>query len=63
MNSRVRTSISATLAEIEQTHKTLGIPVEEDEFCEAWGVITSIERRFVTTGIDGDRRWSPRKAG
>lgn len=56
-NNHVRASISATLAEIAQTHKALGLPVEPDEFGEAWSVICRIERRLNEVGIDGDRKW------
>jgi hypothetical protein len=45
-NDRARASIDATLTEIGQGHAALGIPVEEDEFLEAWEIIDRLERHY-----------------
>jgi len=45
-NDRTRASISATVAEIGQEHQALGIPVDADDFLEAWEIIDRIERRL-----------------
>jgi len=50
-NDNARRSISATVDEFVQGHQRLGIPVDPEEFCEAWEIIQRIERR-----------WSDRKA-
>ena len=55
-------SIMATTDEIVQRHQTLGLPVDADEFCEAWAAICRIEMRLANN-IEGDHELSGRKAG
>lgn len=45
-NNRTRASIDATLNEILIGHAATGLPVEEDEFLDAWEIIDRIERRL-----------------
>ncbi len=42
-----RASISATVNEIAEGHARLGIPVEHEEFCEAWAILQRIEQRIL----------------
>lgn len=45
-NDRTRASITATLDEIVQRHITLGIPIDEDDFGEAWEIVDRLERHM-----------------
>ncbi len=58
-NDRVRTSISATLTEIGQGHAATGLPVDDDEFLEAWEIVDRIERRLQEARA---KAWSERWA-
>lgn len=40
-----RASLSATLSEIEDGHRALGLPIDEDDF-EAWVIIDRLEKRL-----------------
>lgn len=41
-------SILATVDEIVQAHRSLSIPIDEGEFCEAWAILLRIEKRLGT---------------
>lgn len=45
-SDRARASINATLDEIVQRHEALGIPIDEDDFDEAWEIIDRLERHM-----------------
>ena len=49
-NDRARASISATLDELVTGHHALELPVEEGEFCEAYGIIMRIEATMLHRG-------------
>jgi hypothetical protein len=51
-------SILATLTEIEQAHKALGLPVEEDEFLEAWACVCRMEQKLKGAPHDRSYRQS-----
>ena len=57
---RVRASISAMVSEAEVAHRYLGIGCDDDERREVLEVIARIERQLNETGIEGDRKWSPK---
>lgn len=58
-NGRVRASIDATLTEIVQGHAALGLPVDEDEFLDAWETIDRIERQLSDAKATAWReRWA-----
>lgn len=58
-NDATRTSITATVNEIVQGHAALGLPVEEEEFLEAWAIIDRIERQLQAEKAKAwSERWS-----
>lgn len=60
-NDRTRASISANVTEICQGHAALGIPVEEDEFLEAWEILCRIEERLRQAKLEAwQKRWALR---
>ena len=58
-NDHVRASIDATLTEIGHGHAATGLPVEADEFLEAWEIIDRIERRLQQAKAEAwVKRWA-----
>jgi hypothetical protein len=58
-NETERRSISAIVNEMGPLHTSLGIPVDPEEFCEAWEIINQIERRLSETKANAWReRWN-----
>lgn len=57
MNDRTRASITATMAEIVKGHEALGLPIEEEDFNEAWAILDRIEKKLVEAKA---KAWSER---
>lgn len=45
-NENIRRSISATVDEIVERHRVLGLPIEAEDF-EAWQIIDRIEKKIA----------------